>query len=491
MGPSYAAAVLVILLKIRCFTGEHLPALRQTHGGINCCGDLGCFDTDGAFEDILKRPINVLPSCETRLKLSLKTQDNVAKADILDPYNSASINASNFRADREGTKILIHGYLDTENVRWMSLMEPKLLLHGDFNVIRVDWSAGIEVNYFQAAANTRIVGAVVARLISTLHSKFGQDLSTVHIIGHSLGAHVAGYAGERMKIGRITGLDPAGLYFKDMPPSVRLDPSDADLVDTVVTDGRDLLQLGYGSMQPMGHYNFFPNGGQGQPGCGKSLWSSLMTLDISGTSSDALGCSHFRAPILYADTVANPTCTFTAVQCENYEAFRRGQCFSCDNDQCQVFGLDVDVPVSLANQQRSYYFVTGSSTPFCELLYRVTIRQAYKLQSTEKGIMKIQLHGKSKSSSWIEYGSGSSEIVPGSTSTYVVSVPQSFGPVEAVHLTWEYDYSLLHPFAWLSSHTLHLEPRLELTLLQHPPVAMTTDTTEIGEKMTAIFKLNR
>lgn len=38
-----------------------------------------------------------------------------------------------------------------------------------------------------------------------------------------LGAHTAGYAGERIPgIGRITGLDPAEPYFQGMGSSVRL-----------------------------------------------------------------------------------------------------------------------------------------------------------------------------------------------------------------------------------------------------------------------------
>lgn len=35
---------------------------------------------------------------------------------------------------------------------------------------------------------------------------FGVHAEDVHMIGHSIGAHIAGYAGERIaKLGRITG----------------------------------------------------------------------------------------------------------------------------------------------------------------------------------------------------------------------------------------------------------------------------------------------
>ena len=69
--------------------------------------------------------------------------------------------------------------------------------------------------YSQAAANTRLVGLEVARVVNILQERHRLDPASVHIIGHSLGAHIAGYAGERIEgLGRISGLDPAEPLFQ-------------------------------------------------------------------------------------------------------------------------------------------------------------------------------------------------------------------------------------------------------------------------------------
>ena len=86
-------------------------------------------------------------------------------------------------------------------------MKNTLLRVEDLNVITVDWRKGADYPYAQAASNCQIAGAEIAKLIKILVSKNGANIDDFHLIGHSLGSHVAGYAGERLEnLGRITGL---------------------------------------------------------------------------------------------------------------------------------------------------------------------------------------------------------------------------------------------------------------------------------------------
>lgn len=83
------------------------------------------------------------------------------------------------------------------------------------------------------------------------------------MIGFSLGAHVAGFAGaEQKSLHRITGLDPAGPLFESQHPNSRLDESDAEFVDVIHSNGENLILGGLGSWQPMGTVDYYPNGGE-------------------------------------------------------------------------------------------------------------------------------------------------------------------------------------------------------------------------------------
>jgi predicted alpha/beta hydrolase len=75
--------------------------------------------------------------------------------------------------------------------------------------VLVDWEKGADnlLDYNQAVANCRVVGAIIARLMTSLHTSTGASFGNMYVIGHSLGAHIAGYAGEKINsLGRITGI---------------------------------------------------------------------------------------------------------------------------------------------------------------------------------------------------------------------------------------------------------------------------------------------
>lgn len=112
-------------------------------------------------------------------------------------------------------------------------------------------------------------GNYVGDLLIDLYTNHSANLSDIHVVGHSLGAHVAGFAGKAVQtatstnLGRITGLDPAGPLYLLATAENRLAATDADLVVALHTDGG---VAGYWGA--LGDIDFYANGGfPEQPGC--------------------------------------------------------------------------------------------------------------------------------------------------------------------------------------------------------------------------------
>lgn len=154
----------------------------------------------------------------------------------------------------------------------------------------MDWARGAGFNYGTAVANSELVGRQLALvLLDTVN--LGIDPADIHVIGFSLGAHVAGCASELLKrknllLGRITGLDPASPFFRHhlfREKSRKLDATDAHLVDVIHTDGSQDFADGFGLLKPIGHIDFFPNGGREQPGC-TDVKNSVVVSHLKGTS---------------------------------------------------------------------------------------------------------------------------------------------------------------------------------------------------------------
>lgn len=69
----------------------------------------------------------------------------------------------------------------------------------------------------------------------------------------------------------LPGLDPAGPGVMLNETDGRLDDTDADFVDVIHTNSGSFVEGHLSMIEPVGHVDFYPNGGQFQPGCHDSV----------------------------------------------------------------------------------------------------------------------------------------------------------------------------------------------------------------------------
>jgi pancreatic lipase-related protein 1 len=105
---------------------------------------------------------------------------------------------------------LVHGFSESGRETILLQVKTEMLKSFDVNLIVVDWQKGAaSPNYSSASSNTRVTAEKIAKFLNESNI----DQTQVYCIGHSLGAHVCGFAGKITKFKRITGLDPAGPSF--------------------------------------------------------------------------------------------------------------------------------------------------------------------------------------------------------------------------------------------------------------------------------------
>ncbi|GFT77284.1 hepatic triacylglycerol lipase [Nephila pilipes] len=271
-------------------------------------------------------------------------------------------------------KVLVHGFLTTlEPGNQFEMIKDNLLANFIYNVIIVNWTKYNQPPYTLAAINTQEIGANMAKLLKYLKDTKGVDPRKIHIIGHSLGAHISGVAGTEMPgLGRITGLDPAS---KSVYPNAlfhRLNYTDAIFVDIIHTSNFEnevvrlknseeevrSLALNRGLSDEVPRSLPILAGGQTQPNCDMEPQMIQRSAPV-----DVRVCNHAAAVNLFLDSINATDCKFLSTECDNYDDFLNGLCPS-ESAVMSEMGLRAKMITKLPPKSK-FYLRTSANPPFC------------------------------------------------------------------------------------------------------------------------------
>ncbi|XP_059164356.1 pancreatic lipase-related protein 2-like [Physella acuta] len=339
--------------------------------GATCYKNIGCFFNEYPYYSSARKV--PLPDNDIQPSFILYTR-NVTKPGLpiavedIDDLEVLWLNLKN-----RSTQILIHDFTHirnksyTDEHSWMHEMKDELLKHGDYNVILVDWSKSTVLPFSRAVSNSRVVAAYIAKLVKQLLDEIEIPASDIHLIGHGLGAHIAGYVGKRFqkdKIGRITGLDPSSPLFELEPSQVRLDKDDAELVDVIHTSMATDDTFDIGIKIPVGHMDFYPNRGYLQPGCEPRHNVKQNVHDIDLLVNSYNSCSHDFAVKIFTESINSP-CYFLSFPCNFLGDHLESDCHDCGAEGCAVMGLNAHTSKPLISDNVTYVVKTDGKSPLC------------------------------------------------------------------------------------------------------------------------------
>lgn len=139
-------------------------------------------------------------------QIIFQIRQNINEGQIL-TFNENELMKSNMDFKKH-TKIIIHGWYSSGKSDTCMTIKNNYLTYYDYNVIIVDWSpiAGY-IFYPSPMFLTNEVAQYYAKFLNFLLAN-GLQSNELHLIGHSLGAHISGFVGDiigNRSIARITG----------------------------------------------------------------------------------------------------------------------------------------------------------------------------------------------------------------------------------------------------------------------------------------------
>ncbi|XP_017029819.1 lipase member H-A isoform X2 [Drosophila kikkawai] len=250
----------------------------------------------------------------------------------------------------DSVKLIVHGYLGSRTHGSIMPLRNAYTAQGYENIMVADWGPVANLDYPTSRLAVKKVGRMLAKILEEFLQRHGISTDVVHVIGHSLGAHIAGRIGRYFNgtLGRVTGLDPALPLFSSRSDD-SLHSNAAQFVDVIHTD----YPL-FGDLRPRGAVDFYPNFGQTpQPGC--------EDVDLIAANS----CSHNRAVMFYAESIGMPR-NFPAISC-SFQAIKSRRVESCLKDNTEIIEEDRFIYMGEhVNRSATLYFylATNGAPPY-------------------------------------------------------------------------------------------------------------------------------
>ncbi|XP_055626611.1 pancreatic triacylglycerol lipase-like [Toxorhynchites rutilus septentrionalis] len=284
--------------------------------------------------------IKVASRQSTEVKLFFYTPDFPQGIDI-----SSHGSLSQYKPQKV-LKVLIHGWNADRNQIAMVPVRNAYAVQNEHNILLADWANASSTSYGQERQMVRFLGFEIGSILSEFMQRMSIEHGQVHVIGHSLGAHIAGNVGKffQGKLGRITALDPAGPLFARLSiDAVR--ESDAKFVDAIHTDG-----LALGELTARAHADFYPNRGiPPQPGC--------QLLDVVSLNA----CSHYRSTGFFAESILLPN-NFIAYGCAFEDIFDSTEpCKHVESGAKKMVAMGEFVP---QKARGTFYLRTSNLPPY-------------------------------------------------------------------------------------------------------------------------------
>lgn len=146
---------------------------------------------------------------------------------------------------------------------------------------------------------------------------------------------------DRFEKFKLITCELLGPLFSVRDPSGRIDAGDANYVEIIHTNGPTLWIAGAGIGAPIGHADYWPNGGTSQPGC------------LTNT------CSHGRAVNFYVESIQHNR--FFALRCAERDDITSRRCTISPGEW-----MGGDRINFVKNVHGSFYLETNRNHPFAQ-----------------------------------------------------------------------------------------------------------------------------